>query len=115
MTPILEQARTHLHALGLRAEEYSPSCLNIWATETPFVGGLTRTPDLSRLYAEGERLTVLFPGPGQCRYAMSGEPAEILPLITTVYRLYLEKGGTVSKAVEEQVPDAERFVIGRPS
>src|SRR4051812_41024795 len=115
MVTVLETAKAQLRSRGLHAEEYGANSLNVWATELPARDGIKLSHDMSRLYSDGSRLTVQFPGPGQCRFAISGDPAEILDLIGAVYALYLERGGTVANVVTELVPDAERHVIGRPA
>jgi hypothetical protein len=114
MSAILERARTLLQSHGLRAEEYNAQCLNEWATDSLSVGGLKLSHDMTRLYANETHLTVQFPGPGQCRYEVTGEPAEILQMVLAVYARYFKEGGTLAEAVAKSVPESESFLSIRP-
>jgi hypothetical protein len=114
MSPILHNARSLLLSRGLHAEEYNACCLNVWATDAPSVGGLKLSHDLSRLYSDEAHLTIQFPGPGQCRYEIAGDPTEILDQVLAVYALYLKDGGALDEAVAKTIPESERYLTVRP-
>jgi hypothetical protein len=114
MSPILAQARALLLSRGLHGEEYNANCLNVWAKEVPSASGLVISHDLSRLYADEARLTAQFPGPGQCRYEIAGDPEEVVAKVLAVYGLYLREGGTLGKAVSKTIPDSEHYLTIRP-
>jgi hypothetical protein len=110
MNSVLDRARTVLLSRGLHAEEYNASCLNVWATDAASRTGLKLTHDLSRLYAGGARLTIQFPGPGQCRYEIAGDPDDILEKVVAVYARYREEGGTLDEAVAKTIDDSQRYL-----
>ncbi len=114
MSQILDDARALLVAHGLHAEEYNASCLNVWATEVPSKMGHNLSHDLSRLYSNEAGLTIQFPGPGQCRYEIAGDAAEILEKVLAVYSQYINEGGTLDEAVAKTIPDSECYLTIRP-
>jgi hypothetical protein len=115
MTSELETAKTKLLSVGLHVVEFNPTTLNVWATEGDFGQGMRGTPDLSRLSLEQEgEFAVQFPGPGQCRYRMSGKPGKILALIEDVYANYRTAGGSLAEAFSRVVPDSEQYLWARP-
>ncbi len=114
MIPILDQARTLLLSRGLHAEEYNASCLNVWATDVPSLQDRKLSHDMSRLYSNAAHLTIQFPGPGQCRYEIAGDPDEILVAVLAVYERYLKEGGSLDEAVAKTIPGSERYLTIRP-
>ncbi len=115
MSSELEAAKTTLLSAGLRVVDFNPTTLNVWATDSDFGQGLRGSPDLSRLSLEPEgEFAIQFPGPGQCRYRVSGRPDKILGLIEEVYASYRADGGSLAGTFSRVVAESERYLWARP-